>query len=87
MSDTKATSETSAWDIVSAGINLSKLVMQGKLKDFDRNKLRTIYDAALKTPGSRELSVEEAEQFIRPYELASDTLKSEIENPSRSSEA
>jgi hypothetical protein len=51
----------------------------GELNVLRENKLRAIYDAALKTPGSRELSVEEAEKLIRPYESASDTLKSEIE--------
>jgi hypothetical protein len=49
------------------------------LKDLREDQLRDIYEAALKTPGSRELTVEEAEEFIRPYESAADALKSEIE--------
>jgi hypothetical protein len=56
-----------------------------KLKELRENKLRDIYEAALKTPGSRELTVEEAEKFIRPYESASDALKADIEKSLRSS--
>jgi hypothetical protein len=85
MSDTKATSESFARDIALTSIDLSKATIEGQLKECNENHLREVYQAALKTPGSRELSVEEAEQFIRPYESASDTLRFEIEKSIRSS--
>jgi hypothetical protein len=50
-----------------------------KVKELRENKLRDTYEAALKTPGAREMTVAEAENFIRPYESASDALKAEIE--------
>jgi hypothetical protein len=49
------------------------------VKELRENKLRDTYEAALKTPGAREMTVAEAENFIRPYESASDALKAEIE--------
>ena len=55
------------------------------MKELRENKLRDIYEAALKTPGSRELTVEEAENYIRPYESASDALKADIEKSLRPS--
>ena len=85
MSDTKATSESFTRDIFLTNIDLSNASIEGKLKECHEDYLRGIYEAALKSPGSRELSVEEAEQFIRPYESASETLRFEIEKSVRSS--
>jgi hypothetical protein len=77
MSDKKTMSDTVAQDVIFASIDLSQPT-RGSLKVIDENKLRAIYSAAMKGPASRELSVEEAEELIRPYETASEVLKSKI---------
>jgi hypothetical protein len=84
VSDTKTSSDTVAQDLIFASIDLSQPT-RGRLKVIDENKLRAIYSAAMKGPASRELSVEEAEELIRPYESASDALKTEIEKSLHSS--
>jgi len=79
VSQSKQTSETVAPGSIFKILKVFKKGGTAKLKDLREDQLRDIYEAALKTPGSRELTVEEAEEFIRPYESASDALKSEIE--------
>jgi hypothetical protein len=84
VSDKKTSSDTVAQDLIFASIDLSQPT-RGRSKVIDENKLRAIYSAAMKSPGSRELSVEQAEELIRPYESASNALKTEIEKSLHSS--
>jgi len=79
MSQSKLDSETVARSGIYKVLDLFKKGGRVKFGELRENELRDIYEAALKTPGSREITVEEAEEFIRPYESASDALKSEIE--------
>jgi hypothetical protein len=86
VSDTKTSSDAVAQDLILATIDLSQPTRgRLKLKVIDENKLRAIYSAAMKGPASKELSVEEAEELIRPYESASAALKTEIEKSLHSS--
>jgi hypothetical protein len=80
VSQSKPTSDT-----VSAANVANLFKGPADLKEFRENHLRDTYEAALKTAGSRELTVKEAEEFIRPYESASDILRSEIEKSVHSS--
>jgi hypothetical protein len=85
VSQSKLTSQTVSPDTLFKKRGSLGKERAAKLKELRENKLRDIYEAALKTPGSRELTVEEAEKFIRPYESASDALKADIEKSLRSS--
>jgi hypothetical protein len=82
MTKTKTSSDAG---VISKVLNLVDLAQFISRKcRVPEQKFRAIYEEATKGSPSRELTVAEAEELIRPFESASDSLKLEIEKSLRS---
>lgn len=83
VSNTKTSSVTTVIDRILNLVDVAK-VMSRMSEAAETEKFRAIYKEAMKGRPSRNLSVQEAEDLIRPHESASDLLKSQVEESLRS---